>query len=60
MIDINAGGQITYLDMYNAPYDAGKEYVVSLVFDGHEVDFKMPALTIVYPRLTTWQPVVQL
>jgi 5'-nucleotidase/UDP-sugar diphosphatase len=39
MIDINAGGQITYLDLYNEPYDPGKEYVVSLVYDGHEVDF---------------------
>ena len=39
MIDINAGGQITYVDLYDEPYDPGKEYVVSLVFDGHEVDF---------------------
>jgi 2',3'-cyclic-nucleotide 2'-phosphodiesterase (5'-nucleotidase family) len=39
MIDINAGGQITYLDLYDAPYDPAQEYVVSLVFDGQEVDF---------------------
>jgi 2',3'-cyclic-nucleotide 2'-phosphodiesterase (5'-nucleotidase family) len=40
MIDINKGGQITYLDLYDGPYDPSKEYVVSLVYDGHEVDFK--------------------
>jgi 5'-nucleotidase/UDP-sugar diphosphatase len=40
MIDINAGGQITYLDLYGAPYDPNQEYVVSLVFDGHQVNFK--------------------
>jgi 2',3'-cyclic-nucleotide 2'-phosphodiesterase (5'-nucleotidase family) len=40
MIDINAGGQITYLDLYNAPYNPAQEYVVSLVFDGQEVDFE--------------------
>jgi 2',3'-cyclic-nucleotide 2'-phosphodiesterase (5'-nucleotidase family) len=39
MIDINAGGQITYLDLYNEPYDPTKDYVVSLVFDGHQVNF---------------------
>lgn len=39
MIDINAGGQITYNDINDAPYDPNREYVVSLVFDGHEVDF---------------------
>jgi 2',3'-cyclic-nucleotide 2'-phosphodiesterase (5'-nucleotidase family) len=39
MIDINAGGQITYVDLYDEAYDPGKEYVVSLVFDGQEVDF---------------------
>jgi 2',3'-cyclic-nucleotide 2'-phosphodiesterase (5'-nucleotidase family) len=39
MIDINAGGQITYLDLYDAAYDPAQEYVVSLVFDGQEVDF---------------------
>jgi 2',3'-cyclic-nucleotide 2'-phosphodiesterase (5'-nucleotidase family) len=39
MIDINAGGQITYLDLYNQPYDPDKEYVVSLVFDGRQVNF---------------------
>jgi hypothetical protein len=40
MIDINAGGQITYVDLYNKPYDPNKEYVVSLVFNGHQVNFK--------------------
>ena len=39
MIDINAGGHITYNDLYPAPYDPAKRYVVSLTFDGHEVDF---------------------
>jgi 2',3'-cyclic-nucleotide 2'-phosphodiesterase (5'-nucleotidase family) len=39
MIDINAGGQITYTDLYDEPYDPAREYVVSLVFDGQEVDF---------------------
>jgi 2',3'-cyclic-nucleotide 2'-phosphodiesterase (5'-nucleotidase family) len=39
MIDINHGGQITYNDLYPEPYDPDKEYVVSLVFDGQEVDF---------------------
>ena len=39
MIDINAGGQITYLDLYNEPYNPAKEYVVSLVYDGHQVNF---------------------
>jgi len=39
MIDINAGGKITYNDLYPAAYDATKEYVVSLEFDGQEVDF---------------------
>jgi 2',3'-cyclic-nucleotide 2'-phosphodiesterase (5'-nucleotidase family) len=50
MIDINAGGQITYLDLYNEPYDPNKEYVVSLVFNGHEVDFD-DAMT--YYRVST-------
>ncbi|OGO29347.1 MAG: hypothetical protein A2136_02015 [Chloroflexi bacterium RBG_16_54_11] len=39
MIDIDSGGQITYLDLYGEPYDSSQEYVVSLVFNGHEVDF---------------------
>jgi 2',3'-cyclic-nucleotide 2'-phosphodiesterase/3'-nucleotidase len=39
MLDINAGGQITYNDLYPAAYDPAQSYVVSLVFDGHEVDF---------------------
>jgi len=39
MIDTNAGGQITYLDRYDEAYDPTQEYVVSLVFDGQEVDF---------------------
>ena len=39
MIDINAGGKITYNDLYPAMYDPNKSYVVSLEFDGTEVDF---------------------
>jgi 2',3'-cyclic-nucleotide 2'-phosphodiesterase/3'-nucleotidase len=39
MLDINAGGQITYNDLAPAAYDATKQYVVSLEFDGKEVDF---------------------
>lgn len=39
MIDINFGGKITYNDLYPAAYDGTKEYVVSLEFDGQEVDF---------------------
>src|SRR4030065_80756 len=40
MIDINAGGKITYNDLYPAAYDPAKQYVVSLVFGGREVNFK--------------------
>lgn len=40
MIDINSGGRITYVDLYNQPYDPNKEYVVSLIFDDQQVDFK--------------------
>ncbi len=37
MLDINAGGQITYNDLYPAAYDPAKSYVVSLKFkDGDE------------------------
>ena len=39
MIDINAGGQITYNDLYPAAYDSSKNYVVSLVVDGQPVNF---------------------
>lgn len=39
MLDINSGGKITYNDLYPASYDPNKSYVVSLEFDGHEVDF---------------------
>jgi hypothetical protein len=39
MLDINAGGKITYNDLYPAPYDPAKEYVVSLEFDGQQVNF---------------------
>ncbi len=39
MIDINAGGQITYNDINDQAYDPNKSYVVSLVFNGHQVDF---------------------
>lgn len=39
MIDINSGGQITYNDLFPAAYDPTKNYVVSLVFNGHTVDF---------------------
>jgi 5'-nucleotidase / UDP-sugar diphosphatase len=39
MIDINAGGQITYLDLYPAAYDPAQEYVLSLTFGGQVVDF---------------------
>ena len=39
MIDINSLGEIKYNDLYPAPYDPAKSYVVSLKFGGHEVDF---------------------
>ena len=39
MLDINAGGQITYNDLYPAAYDPNVNHVVSLVFDGKDVDF---------------------
>ena len=39
MLDINAGGQITYNDLFPAAYDSSQEYVVSLTFGGEEVDF---------------------
>ncbi|MBI5944260.1 MAG: 5'-nucleotidase C-terminal domain-containing protein [Chloroflexi bacterium] len=39
MLDTNFGNQITYNDLYPAAYDPAKEYVVSLVANGIEVDF---------------------
>ena len=42
MLDINAGGQIVYYDPYPGAYDPGQEYVMSLTFDGWEVDFADP------------------
>ena len=50
MIDINAGGKITYNDLYPAVYDPSKSYVVSLEFDGKEVDF---ADATTYYRVST-------
>jgi len=40
MIDTNAGGKITYNDPGGSvPYDPNRQYVVSLVYDGHQVNF---------------------
>jgi len=39
MFDISGGGRITYNDLYPEAYDPTQEYVVSLEFDGHQVDF---------------------
>jgi 2',3'-cyclic-nucleotide 2'-phosphodiesterase / 3'-nucleotidase / 5'-nucleotidase len=39
MLDINAGGKITYNDLYPAAYDPNQQYVVSLVVNGKEIDF---------------------
>ena len=39
MLDTNFGNQIKYNDLYPAPYDPTKQYVVSLTVDGQEVDF---------------------
>ncbi len=39
MLGINAGGQIVYNDLYPEAYDPAKSYVVSLKFNGQEVDF---------------------
>jgi 2',3'-cyclic-nucleotide 2'-phosphodiesterase (5'-nucleotidase family) len=39
MLDINAGGKITYNDLYPAAYDPAKQYVVSLKFGDTEVNF---------------------
>ncbi len=39
MLDTNFGGKITYNDLYPAAYDPAQNHVVSLEFDGHEVDF---------------------
>jgi hypothetical protein len=40
MIDINAGGKITYNDLYPQAYDPTKEYVVSLEVNGEFIDFE--------------------
>jgi len=40
MLDTNFGNQITYNDLYPAAYDPAKEYVVSLVVNGQEIDFE--------------------
>ena len=39
MLDTNFGNQIKYNDLYPAPYDPTKQYVVSLTVNGKEVDF---------------------
>lgn len=39
MLDTNSIGKITYNDLYPAGYDPAKQYVVSLVVNGQEVDF---------------------
>ncbi len=39
MLDTNFGGKITYNDLYPAAYDPAQNHVVSLEFNGHEVDF---------------------
>jgi hypothetical protein len=39
MLDINAGGKITYNDLYPQAYDPNKQYVVSLEFGGTRVNF---------------------
>jgi hypothetical protein len=39
MLDINAGGTITYNDLDPSAYDPNVSHVVSLSFSGHEVDF---------------------
>jgi hypothetical protein len=39
MLDTNAGNEIKYNDLYPAPYDPTKQYVVSLTVNGQEVDF---------------------
>lgn len=39
MIDINAGGEIVYNDLYADPYDPNVNHVVSLKFGDTEVDF---------------------
>jgi hypothetical protein len=50
MIDINAGGKITYNDRFPAAYDPNQQYVVSLEFNGHNVDFSDAAT---YYRVST-------
>ncbi len=40
MIDINAGGEITYNDLFPAAYDPTVSHVVSLKFGATEVDFE--------------------
>jgi 2',3'-cyclic-nucleotide 2'-phosphodiesterase/3'-nucleotidase len=39
MLDTNAGNEIKYNDLYPAPYDPNKSYVVSLTVNGQEIDF---------------------
>lgn len=39
MLDTNFGGKITYNDLYPAAYDPAQNHVISLEFDGGEVDF---------------------
>lgn len=50
MLDTNSVGRITYNDLYPAPYDPNRSYVVSMEFDGHEVDFED---TDTYYRVST-------
>ena len=38
MLDINSVGKITYNDLYPVAYDSNKNYVVSPVVNGREVD----------------------
>lgn len=42
MIDINAGGQITYVDLYDQPYDPSQNYVISLKIGNKVIDFDNP------------------
>jgi 2',3'-cyclic-nucleotide 2'-phosphodiesterase/3'-nucleotidase len=39
MLDTDFGNQIKYNDLYPAPYDSTKQYVVSLTVNGQEIDF---------------------
>jgi hypothetical protein len=40
MLDTNAGSKITYNDLYPAAYDPNVSHVVSMEFEGGEVDFE--------------------